>query len=113
MKKLRITITVGTGLRKDGLPISGAALCCMCSRAEKFFLATCGGYTNVGGSSTGGWREVSKSQQITDWRETCLVYVLLVDPGAVAVKPLAEWVRDNFEQKSVVLVTETVDCEVI
>lgn len=114
MKKLRITFIVGTGFRKDGSPISSGARHCMANRAEQFFLKTCGGYNFTNGS--GGWREVDPTRgkvSTRDWQETNIVYTVLVDAGTVAVKPLAEWVRDNFEQKCIVVTTETVDCDFI
>jgi hypothetical protein len=45
MKKLRITIGTGCGLRKDSTPISGFDRAQMTMLTKSFLLSNCGGYT--------------------------------------------------------------------
>jgi hypothetical protein len=107
MKKQRITIIVGCGVRGNMLPISTGARVGMLHRARTLLIETCGGFTFT--RAEGGWRGPDGS--ITE--EEAIVFTTMVDPGAVMPKALAEMLRDCFEQRAVVLTTETVDVEFI
>lgn len=104
----KITITVGTGLRRDKSPVSLSEVRAMRDRAERLFLEQCGAYTVS--VAAGGWRDGA----CQDSRESVLVFtVTVVYNTSLDVQKLAEQIRDIFEQQCVALETQPVNFELV
>jgi len=107
LKKLRITIGTGCGLRKDSTPISGFDRAGMVMLTKSFLLTNCGGYTMT--TADGGWRDAEG----TDWEEPSLGFVVIIDEGKIIPEALAQFVRDTFCQVCVMLTVEEVNTRMI
>jgi hypothetical protein len=110
MNKIKVTIIVGCGLRKDKTEISLAARKAMLEAATLFLLANYGAYTLS--EVQGGWRDETGH----DWIESGYSFSFTTEEKTLAVAP-AHWaaalIRDIFDQQCVVLETSEVNFELI
>lgn len=113
MNKTKISIIVGTGLRKSGQPIGINDLDVMYASAKSYLLDQCGAYSLH--TIQGGWREGHANRnEGRDWVEPGVVLSVTVDPSkTIAPHRIAEQLRDIFDQQCVALETSTVNFDLI
>jgi hypothetical protein len=110
MKRIKVTIGVGCGFRKDKKGILPTARKHMLAAATLFLLANFGAYTLS--EVRGGWRDETGH----DWIEPGYFFSFTTEEKILAVAP-AHWaaalIRDIFDQQCVVLETSEVNFELI
>lgn len=107
MNKTKISVTVGTGLRKSGQPIGISDLDVMYASAKSYLLDQCGAYSLH--TIQGGWR-----QEGFDWIEPGVVFSATVDLSkTISPQRIAEHLRDIFDQQCVALETSTVNFDLV
>lgn len=108
MNKTKISVTVGTGLRKSGQPIGIADLDVMYASAKKYLLDQCGAYSLH--TISGGWRQ--GGMHTRDWIEPGVVFTVTTGQP-VWPHRIAEHLRDIFDQQCVALETSTVNFDLV
>lgn len=110
MNKTKISITVGTGMRKSGEAIRMSDLDFMYASAKSYLLDQCGAYSLY--TIQGSWRQEVGSI-VRDWVEPGVVFSVTVERIIVAPQRIAEHLRDIFDQQCVALETSTVNFDLI
>lgn len=109
MNKTKISVTVGTGLRKSGQPIGVSDLDVMYASAKSYLLDQCGAYSLY--TIQGGWRQ-DVGMHTRDWIEPGVVFNVTVGQTIFPLR-IAEHLRDIFDQQCVALETSTVNFELV
>jgi len=106
-KAIQIELTIGTGFRGDGTPISEAAQTQALHDIDAAAAIQFGGFSRH--NNWGGWHDAAGTLVV----EPSVTYVILTDQPSCNAEKLAQFARRALQQRSVLLVVRLVEAQFI